>query len=368
MTQGAQAPTGQVIDSPAPVAELLRRVQAMPLPPPRRPGGRARPAATCPAGSRNTTHGEGVRARRRLRGRPTRTSGFSEGFDDYSTARVRLEVAGRGPRPVDRAHRVGRGRPGPGHRRAADRAHRAGRATQRHRGAQGHPGRQRRLVLGVPADLRHRRRGQGRLRAGPRARAGASSQRRLGRTEPGLRLDGGKVVSAAGESLGELAGLLGDEVIEETVRVAAPADRARSTRRPGRASRTCSTRSPRTARWWTSTPSSAWSRWSRWTAPRTSARRSTRRRCEGQIQGGSAQGLGLARDGGDPGRRRQDQEPVVHRLPDPDDPRHAADADRRSWSTPTRTRRTGCAGSASRRRSPPARPSWPRSAPPPGCR
>src|SRR5690348_4000287 len=35
MTQGAEAPTGQVIDSAAPVEELLRRVQAMPLPPAR---------------------------------------------------------------------------------------------------------------------------------------------------------------------------------------------------------------------------------------------------------------------------------------------------------------------------------------------
>ncbi len=42
-------------------------------------------------------------------------------------------------------------------------------------------------------------------------------QRRLGRTVPDLRLDGGKVVSAAAGILGDLASLLGDEVIEETV-------------------------------------------------------------------------------------------------------------------------------------------------------
>ena len=74
----------------------------------------------------------------------------------------------------------------------------------------------------------------------------------------------------------------------------------------------------------------------------------------GQIQGGSAQGLGPGADGGDPGRRRACPQPVVHRLPDPDHPRHAADADRGARATPTRTRRTACAGSASRRRSPPA--------------
>ncbi|MGW2855452.1 xanthine dehydrogenase family protein molybdopterin-binding subunit, partial [Streptomyces sp. NPDC001215] len=35
MSQGAVMPTGQIVDSPAPVAELLRRVKAMPMPPER---------------------------------------------------------------------------------------------------------------------------------------------------------------------------------------------------------------------------------------------------------------------------------------------------------------------------------------------
>lgn len=39
MSQGAVMPTGQVVDSPAPVAELLRRVKAMPMR--RRRSGRA---------------------------------------------------------------------------------------------------------------------------------------------------------------------------------------------------------------------------------------------------------------------------------------------------------------------------------------
>src|SRR5260370_34730854 len=38
MTRGSEAPTGQVVDSPAPVAELLRLLRAMPLPP-ARPAG-----------------------------------------------------------------------------------------------------------------------------------------------------------------------------------------------------------------------------------------------------------------------------------------------------------------------------------------
>ena len=39
-------------------------------------------------------------------------------------------------------------------------------------------------------------------------------------------------------------------------------------------------------------------------------------------------GPGPGADGGDPGRRRQGPQPVLHRLPDPHHPRHAADADR----------------------------------------
>jgi CO/xanthine dehydrogenase Mo-binding subunit len=49
-----------------------------------------------------------------------------------------------------------------------------------------------------------------------RERALAIIQQRLGHTVPDLRLDGGKVVSGEG-ILGELADLLGSEVIDETV-------------------------------------------------------------------------------------------------------------------------------------------------------
>jgi xanthine dehydrogenase D subunit len=94
MHEGGKAPTGQLIDSPAPVVDLLRRVQAMPLPP-------ARPAGPpdlreLPGGVSNTTHGEGV-----VRGVgyavAYKNVGFSEGFDDYSTARVTLELLGGEP-------------------------------------------------------------------------------------------------------------------------------------------------------------------------------------------------------------------------------------------------------------------------------
>jgi len=103
MEQGASGPTGQVIDSAAPVAELLRRVEQMPLPPapPASAAARGTDLRHVPGGVGNTTHGEGI-----VRGIGYavgyKNVGFSEGFDDYSTARVRLEaVAGE---PVVTVH------------------------------------------------------------------------------------------------------------------------------------------------------------------------------------------------------------------------------------------------------------------------
>jgi xanthine dehydrogenase D subunit len=89
MQEGDLNITGQVIDSAAPVAELLQIVRDMPMPPPADHSDlRACPGAVC-----NTTHGEGV-----VRGVgyavTYKNVGFSEGFDDYSTARVRLEMTG----------------------------------------------------------------------------------------------------------------------------------------------------------------------------------------------------------------------------------------------------------------------------------
>ncbi|MFI5620462.1 xanthine dehydrogenase family protein molybdopterin-binding subunit [Streptomyces sp. NPDC051567] len=95
MERGTVMPTGQVVDSPAPVAELLRRVKARPLPPERQweSAGEGPDIRALPGGLSNTTHGEGV-----VRGVGyavgIKNVGFSEGFDDYSTARVRLEVVG----------------------------------------------------------------------------------------------------------------------------------------------------------------------------------------------------------------------------------------------------------------------------------
>ncbi|MGW4194390.1 xanthine dehydrogenase subunit D [Streptomyces sp. NPDC005004] len=97
MEQGSVMPTGQIVDSPAPVAELLRRVKALPLPPERQwESSEGADVRQLPGGLSNTTHGEGV-----VRGVGyavgIKNVGFSEGFDDYSTAKVRMEVAGGVP-------------------------------------------------------------------------------------------------------------------------------------------------------------------------------------------------------------------------------------------------------------------------------
>ena len=91
MSEGSVMPTGQVVDSAAPVAELLERLRARPL-----PSERAFDLRHMPGGVSNTTHGEGV-----VRGVGyavgIKNVCFSEGFDDYSTARVRLQLVGGEP-------------------------------------------------------------------------------------------------------------------------------------------------------------------------------------------------------------------------------------------------------------------------------
>jgi xanthine dehydrogenase D subunit len=94
MHTGSQVITGQPIDGPVPVAELLQRVKAFPLPV--RGEGQGE-GIHLPGGVSNTTHGEGVK---RGIGYAVgfKNIGYSEGFDDYSTARVRLSVADGRPR------------------------------------------------------------------------------------------------------------------------------------------------------------------------------------------------------------------------------------------------------------------------------
>ncbi|HUQ59294.1 molybdopterin cofactor-binding domain-containing protein, partial [Lentzea sp.] len=86
MTEGSVMPTGQVVDSAAPVAQLLKLVRDKPL-----PAGTSSDIRELPGGVSNTTHGEGV-----VRGVGyavgIKNICFSEGYDDYSTARVRVSM------------------------------------------------------------------------------------------------------------------------------------------------------------------------------------------------------------------------------------------------------------------------------------
>jgi CO/xanthine dehydrogenase Mo-binding subunit len=92
MREGDVNITGQLIDSAAPVAELIETVRDLPLPAART----GLDLRDLPGGVSNTTHGEGV-----VRGIgyavTYKNVGFSEGYDDYSTARVRLEITGGEP-------------------------------------------------------------------------------------------------------------------------------------------------------------------------------------------------------------------------------------------------------------------------------
>ncbi|MFD0201527.1 MULTISPECIES: xanthine dehydrogenase family protein molybdopterin-binding subunit [Saccharothrix] len=87
MSEGSVMPTGQVVDSAAPVAQLLKLVRDKPMP----PLSTTVDLRDLPGGVSNTTHGEGV-----VRGVGyavgIKNICFSEGYDDYSTARVRLQV------------------------------------------------------------------------------------------------------------------------------------------------------------------------------------------------------------------------------------------------------------------------------------
>ncbi|CAL9382492.1 putative xanthine dehydrogenase subunit D [Streptomyces sp. enrichment culture] len=216
MEQGSVMPTGQTVDSPAPVAELLRRVKAMPMPPERQwESSEGVDVRQLPGGLSNTTHGEGV-----VRGVGyavgIKNVGFSEGFDDYSTARVRVEVVGG--EPVATVHtamaEVGQG------------------------GVTVHA-QIARTELGVarvaihPADTRVGSAGstsasrQTYVTGGAvknacelvRERVLEIGRRKFGSHHPTwataeLLLEGGKVVTDGGEVLADLADVLGDEAVE----------------------------------------------------------------------------------------------------------------------------------------------------------
>ncbi|WGW11393.1 xanthine dehydrogenase subunit D [Saxibacter everestensis] len=93
MTTGTVLPTGQEVDGPAPVAELLQSLEELPMPPAVDLEADIR---ALPGGVSNTTHGEGL-----VRGVGyavgVKAIGYSGGVDDISTARIRLTVSGGAP-------------------------------------------------------------------------------------------------------------------------------------------------------------------------------------------------------------------------------------------------------------------------------
>jgi xanthine dehydrogenase D subunit len=205
---GGTMPTGQVVDGPVPVVELLRRVEAAPPPPPPPPLGVADPREL-PGGVANTTHGEGV-----VRGVGyaigIKNVGFSEGFDDFSTARVRLEVVGGAPAVLvhTAAAEVGQGV-----------LTVLAQITRTELGVE--------RVTVATADTRIGGAGSSSASrqtyvSGGAVRAACVAVReqvfaRLGRHPTGLRLVAGKVVTETGDVLADLVDLLGTEAIEETV-------------------------------------------------------------------------------------------------------------------------------------------------------
>ena len=218
MRTGSSLITGQVVEGPAPVAELLERIKKMPLPPPLSlspPGERVRGGEVdltqMPGGVSNTTHGEGLR---RGVGYAVgfKNVGYSEGFDDYSTARVRLSVVDGRPRAEvhTAAAEVGQGL-------VTVQAQIAGTElgvtdvvvldadTQVGSAGSSSASRQTYITGGAVKSACE----------AVRERVLTLARSELGHTAA-ARLEGGAVVSAEGEVIVTLATLLGDAAIEET--------------------------------------------------------------------------------------------------------------------------------------------------------
>src|SRR4051812_25698379 len=210
MEQGSVAPTGQMIDSPAPVAELLRRLAAMPMP--EAPDG-GLDLRDLPGGVSNTTHGEGVR---RGVGYAVayKNVAFSEGYDDYSTARVRLEVVGGEATATvhTAAAEVGQG--------LVTVEQQIARTELGVEQVTVHPKDTTVGSAGSTSASRQTYVTGGAVKAACEKVAGqvvARAERLVGHTVPDLRLDGGKVVSDREGVAVPLVDVLGEEAIEETV-------------------------------------------------------------------------------------------------------------------------------------------------------
>jgi xanthine dehydrogenase D subunit len=210
IASGSTMPTGQVLEGPAPVARLLEELDSMALPEP--PGEDGRDLRELPGGVSNTTHGEGIR---RGVGYAVgfKNVGFSAGFDDYSTARVRLSVASGEPQVEvhTAACEVGQGA-----------------IMVQAQIARDVLGVERVIVL--PADTAIGNAGSSSASRQTWFTGGAvrdacdavrdailaRARERVGESDGELRLDDGGLVDASGARLGSLADLVGDEPVEET--------------------------------------------------------------------------------------------------------------------------------------------------------
>ncbi|HCT76532.1 MAG TPA: xanthine dehydrogenase subunit D [Micromonosporaceae bacterium] len=202
VSEGSKLATGQVLDSPVPLAEMLDDLAAMPL-----PANEDFDLRRMPGGVSNTTHGEGVR-RGVGYGVGIKNICFSEGYDDYSTARVRLEMIGGEPAALvhTAAAEVGQGL-----------------VTLKAQIARTELGIER--VTIAPADNQVGNAGsssasrQSYMTGGAVKVACEAVRQRvieLAGAPSDSRLIGGKLMTALGEVVTGLAEILGDTVIEET--------------------------------------------------------------------------------------------------------------------------------------------------------
>jgi CO/xanthine dehydrogenase Mo-binding subunit len=208
--EGDRNITGQLIDAAAPVAELLQIVRDLPLP---LSAEGDRDLRTLPGAVGNTTHSEGV-----VRGIgyavTYKNVGFSEGFDDYSTARVRLEMTGG--EPVATVHTAS-AEVGQGLVTVEQQICRTELGVER---VVVHPKDTRIGSGGSTSASRQTYVTGGAVKAACEAVRAAVLDRFAGPagvSAAGLRLDGGKVVDASGAVLASLADVLGDSAVEETV-------------------------------------------------------------------------------------------------------------------------------------------------------
>ncbi|MFI0451733.1 xanthine dehydrogenase family protein molybdopterin-binding subunit [Actinomadura sp. 6N118] len=218
VSQGSKLATGQVIDSPAPLAEMLERLEAMPMPAPLDTGPDGEiDIRELPGGVSQTTHGEGV-VRGVGYGVGIKNICFSEAFDDYSTARVRLEVIGGEPTALvhTAAAEVGQGL-----------VTLQAQIARTELGVQRvtiHPADNQVGDAGSSSASRQSYMTGGAVKAAceaVRAELLAMAERKLGRAFPGigqgdLNVVGGKIMSRTEGVIASIEEILGDDVIEET--------------------------------------------------------------------------------------------------------------------------------------------------------